>query len=153
MVNGANLMSPCSFRIDGVLAVTLWQAIAAWLPLFIVVFVVALIPIALAKWILPALTHVWRAERELAGKIELSELKSKLYERGFHLDDETAEQIVFKRRGTQLTLQGEKLPLRLAFRLDHSAAVSLVAEYDTWVLFDTGDLRRFADRLIPQLTY
>lgn len=71
-----------------------------------------------------------------------------LHRHGFNDHDEGPDEVVLKKPGTIFTVRAHRSPLeaRLAPAGDHDG-VRLVLRYDTFVLFDQGDLRSEADRL------
>ena len=60
------------------------------------------------------------------------------------------EHAIFKRAGTQLALKGEKFSVEVALAESESGPF-LQTRYDTFVLFDTGDLEKLADDLAAKL--
>lgn len=59
--------------------------------------------------------------------------------------------VVAKKSGTQLTTKGEKLDLEAALA-QHDGDVELQLRYDTFVLFDAGDLEEAAERIASLIT-
>lgn len=57
---------------------------------------------------------------------------------------------ILKRPGTQLTLIGAKAPLELSLA-EAEDGLFLQMRYNTFVLFDTGDLAELADSLVEKL--
>ncbi len=89
----------------------------------------------------------WKAaERKIEPSIPLEQAETILKEAGFIEHIANPEHAVFKRVGTQATLKGEKASLEVALAKTE-AGLFLQARYDTFVLFDTGDLEKFADDL------
>ena len=89
----------------------------------------------------------WKAaERKIEPSIPLEQAKTILKEAGFIEHIANPEHAIFKRAGTQATLKGEKLSLEVTLAKTETG-LFLQARYDTFALFDTGDLDKFADDL------
>ena len=89
----------------------------------------------------------WKAaERKIEPSIPLEQAKTILKEAGFIEHIANPEHAIFKRAGTQATLKGEKVSLEVALAKTETG-LFLQARYDTFALFDTGDLDKFADDL------
>ena len=89
----------------------------------------------------------WKAaERKIEPSIPLEQAETILKEAGFIEHIANPEHAVFKRAGTQAALKGEKFSLEVALAKTETG-LFLQARYDTFVLFDTGDLEKFADDL------
>ena len=69
-----------------------------------------------------------------------------LKEAGFIENIANPEHAVFKRAGTQAAVKGGKFSLEVALAKTETG-LFLQARYDTFVLFDTGDLEKFANDL------
>ena len=94
-----------------------------------------------------ALRAGWKAaERKIEPSIPLEQAKTILKEAGFIEHIANPEHAIFKRAGTQATLKGEKLSLEVTLAKTETG-LFLQARYDTFALFDTGDLDKFADDL------
>lgn len=90
-------------------------------------------------------------ERHIPDAVELAEAKRILEHHGFSVRVDNPEHAIFRRSGTQLSISGEDFPLEVAVaQADHG--LFLQVRYDTFVLFDTGDLERFADELVAEVT-
>lgn len=93
----------------------------------------------------------WKAaERKIEPSITLEQTKTILKEAGFIEHIANPEHAIFKRAGTQATLKGEKCYLEVTLAKTETG-LFLQARYDTFVLFDTGDLDKFADDLSTKL--
>jgi len=93
----------------------------------------------------------WKAaERRIEPSLPLEQAKAILKEAGFAEHIANPEHAIFKRAGTQAALKGEKLSVEVALAKSE-AGLFLQARYDTFVLFDTGDLEKFADDLAAKL--
>jgi len=93
----------------------------------------------------------WKAaERKIEPSIPLEQAKTILKEAGFIEHIANPEHAIFKRAGTQATLKGEKCYLEVTLAKTETG-LFLQARYDTFVLFDTGDLDKFADDLSTKL--
>ena len=89
----------------------------------------------------------WKAaERKIEPSIPLEQAKTILKEAGFIEHIANPEHAIFKRAGTQATLKGEKVSLEVTLAKTETG-LFLQARYDTFALFDTGDLDKFADDL------
>ena len=93
----------------------------------------------------------WKAaERIIEPSIPLEQAKTILKEAGFIEHIANPEHAIFKRAGTQATLKGEKCYLEVTLAKTETG-LFLQARYDTFVIFDTGDLDKFADDLSTKL--
>ena len=93
----------------------------------------------------------WKAaERKIEPSIPLEQAKTILKEAGFIEHIANPEHAIFKRAGTQATLKGENCYLEVTLAKTETG-LFLQARYDTFVLFDTGDLDKFADDLSTKL--
>ena len=89
----------------------------------------------------------WKAaERKIEPSIPLEQAETILKEAGFIEHIANPEHAIFKRAGTQAALKGEKFSLEVALAKTETG-LFLQARYDAFVLFDTGDLEKFADDL------
>ncbi|UDQ97492.1 hypothetical protein AAEX28_10755 [Lentisphaerota bacterium WC36G] len=65
---------------------------------------------------------------------------------GYFIYEESEDLLVLKKSGTAWAFSLKHFPLELSFKIiGKSTTVSL--KYDTWVLFDTGDLREELHRI------
>lgn len=72
---------------------------------------------------------------------------------GFDEHDEVADEVVLAKPGTPWTLRAHQLPLKVTLAADDEGpAVRLALRYDSFVLFDQGDLEAEADRLCRALS-
>jgi hypothetical protein len=93
----------------------------------------------------------WKAiERRIEPSVTLDQAKTIMKEAGFSEHIANPEHSVFRRAGTQLAVKGEKFALEVALA-KAEAGLFLQARYDTFVLFDTGDLEKLADDLEAKL--
>ena len=93
----------------------------------------------------------WKAaERIIEPSIPLEQAKTILKEAGFIEHIANPEHAIFKWAGTQATLKGEKCYLEVTLAKTETG-LFLQARYDTFVIFDTGDLDKFADDLSTKL--
>ena len=93
----------------------------------------------------------WKAvERMIEPSVTWEEAHLILKEAGFMEHVANPEHAIFRRDGTQLTTEGEKLPFEVALAKTETG-LFLQARYDAFVLFDTGDLEKIADGLAAKL--
>jgi hypothetical protein len=93
----------------------------------------------------------WKTvEKKIDTSVSLGEARAILREAGFREHVVNPEHFIFKRSGTQLTFKGERAPIDVAVAKTESG-LFLQAKYDTFVLFDTGDLAKVADDLAAKL--
>ncbi len=94
----------------------------------------------------------WKTvERLIEPGVSFSDAKSRLQQAGFRIHVSNEAHAVFKSEGsenawTKLAPEGEYLPIELALATT-PGGLYLQLRYETFVLFDTGDLSRFADEL------
>lgn len=94
----------------------------------------------------------WKTvEKTIDPSVSLEEARTILREAGFREHVVNPEHIIFKRSGTQLTVKGNKIPIEVAVAKAESG-LFLQARYDTFALFDTGDLAKVADDLAAKLS-
>jgi len=89
-------------------------------------------------------------ERKINPSLSLNKARQALEEIGFEEHAINPEHIIMKRSGTELTVEGDKLPVEVAVAKAESG-LFLQVRYDTFVLFDTGDLERLSDDLVAKL--
>ncbi len=88
----------------------------------------------------------WKpAVRALEG-VTLEDATESMLRQGFVEYDRGEDCVVVKRSGTQLTARGERFALEAALARN-DGDVEMQVRYDTFVLFDTGDLEDEADRI------
>ena len=93
----------------------------------------------------------WKAaERKIEPSVSLEQAKAVMKETGFIEHIANPEHAIFKRSGTQVALKGENFSVEVALAKSESG-LFLQARYDTFVLFDTGDLEKLADDLAAKL--
>ncbi len=98
----------------------------------------------------------WKTvERLIEPSVSFEEGKVLLQEQGFRLHASNPTHAVFKSEGsenpwTKLMPKGENVPIELAIA-ETNAGLYLQLRYETFCLFDTGDLPRFADELATSL--
>lgn len=99
----------------------------------------------------------WKAvERIIEPSIGFEEAKRLLQEEGFRLNVSNPSHAIFKSEGTQnpwttLAPNGENVPIELALAESHSG-LHVQLRYGTFILFDTGDLKTFADEIARLLS-
>lgn len=94
----------------------------------------------------------WKpVERTIDAPVLLDRAVSAVEEHGFVVRERHPGHALLGRAGTQLTLQGEKFPLDLALA-ESEDGIFLQLRYDTFALFDTGDLEKLADRLVGDIS-
>ena len=99
----------------------------------------------------------WKSvERLIEPAISLSEAKRILAEAGFQLQSSQPHHAIFKSEAaenpwTTMAPDGANIPIELAVGTAHQG-LYLHLRYATLVLFDTGDLNRFADEIVAILT-
>jgi hypothetical protein len=69
---------------------------------------------------------------------------------GFEAFDETEHVVFMKKKGTELTRDGKNYPIEVAVAKTDDGLL-LQMRYDSFVLFDTGDLQRYMDTLLQSL--
>lgn len=94
----------------------------------------------------------WKpVERHIPDAVELTEAKHILEQHGFSIHADNPEHAILRRSGTQLSTSGEDFPLEAAIaRADQGLYLQM--RYDTFVLFDIGDLEQFADEISAEVT-
>jgi hypothetical protein len=93
----------------------------------------------------------WKpAERRIPDAVGLSEAKRILEHDGFSTHVDNPGHAILRREGTQLSTSGEEFPLEVAIA-EAEQGLHLQIRYDTFVLFDTGDLDQFADEVSAEL--
>ena len=94
----------------------------------------------------------WKAvEKTIDPSVPLEEARAILKEAGFREHAVNPEHIIFKRSGTQVAIKGEELSIEVAVAKAESG-LFLQVRYDTFALFDTGDLAKVADGLAAKLS-
>lgn len=92
----------------------------------------------------------WKSvERLIEPSVPITQAKEILQSQGFRLHASNPHHAVFKSAGTEipwttLAPNGENVPIELALA-ESQGGLYLHLRYETFVFFDTGDLRRFAD--------
>ena len=98
----------------------------------------------------------WKTvERLVEPSVSFEDGKVVLQEQGFRLHASNPAHAVFKSEGSQnpwttLAPKGENVPIELAIAATEGG-LYLQVRYETFCLFDTGDLPRFADELVTLL--
>lgn len=99
----------------------------------------------------------WKSvERLIEPSVSFGQAKEMLQSQGFRIHTSNPQHAVFKSAGTvnpwtTLAPSGENVPIELALAETHGG-LYLHLRYETFVLFDTGDLHRFADELAASLS-
>lgn len=89
----------------------------------------------------------WKTvERTIPGPVLIDLAVSRVTDLGFAVHARQPGHVVLHRAGTQKTARGERFPLELTIA-EAEDGLFLRLRYDTFVLFDTGDLERLADDL------
>lgn len=89
----------------------------------------------------------WKTvERAVPGPVLIDTAVARATELGFAVHARQPGHVVLHRDGTQLTTRGDRFPLELTIA-EAEDGLFLRLRYDTFVLFDTGDLERLADDL------
>ncbi len=92
----------------------------------------------------------WKSvERLIEPSVPFTRAKEILQSQGFRIHASNPHHAVFKSAGTEnawttLAPNGENMPIELALA-ETQGGLYLHLRYETFVFFDTGDLRRFAD--------
>ncbi len=93
----------------------------------------------------------WKTEeREVGSSVSLDEARDILIREDFFEHVKNPSHVIMKRSGTQFTASGEIFPIELAVA-EAETGLFLQLRYDTFALFDTGDLGRMADSLAEKL--
>mgnify|MGYP006281537575 CR=1 FL=1 len=93
----------------------------------------------------------WKpVERNIETSVTLEQACSIMKEAGFDEHVTNPDHVIFRRTGTQLTVKGEKFPIEVALAKS-GGGLFLQVRYDTFALFDTGDLAKLADELVAKL--
>lgn len=93
----------------------------------------------------------WKAaERRIEPSVTLEQAKTIMKGAGFSEHIANPEHVIFRRAGTWLAVKGEKAAVEVALAKTE-AGLLLQARYDTFVLFDTGDMQKLADDLVAKL--
>ncbi len=93
----------------------------------------------------------WKTvERQVSPRVLLDEARDILIREGFSEHVKNPSHVIMKRSGTQLAVSGEKFQIELAFA-EAETGLFLQLRYDTFALFDTGDLGQLADSLAEKL--
>ena len=94
----------------------------------------------------------WKAvERIIDPSVSLEQAREIIKAAGFKESAVNPEHIIFKQTGTQWTIKGENLPVEVVIGSAESG-ICLQARYDSFALFDTGDLAKLADELVSKLS-
>lgn len=93
----------------------------------------------------------WKTvEREIQPAISVEEARQRLTDVGFEEQSQGESHGLFRRDGTQFTRDGRNVSLEVAV-VEESDRLVLQIRYDQFVLFDTGDLERYADEVAASL--
>lgn len=94
----------------------------------------------------------WRpVERHIDDAVSMQESVRILRDHGFSLYVDNPGHAILRRSGTKVSTSGEDFPLEVAVA-QADQGIYLQLRYDTFVLFDTGDLEQFADEISADLT-
>jgi len=93
----------------------------------------------------------WKAaERRIEPSVTLEQAKTIMKEAEFTEHVVNPGHVIFRRAGIPLAIKGEGVAIEAALAKTE-AGLFLQARYDTFVLFDTGDLEKLADDLMTKL--
>jgi hypothetical protein len=96
----------------------------------------------------------WKVvEKKVERKVNWEQINQVMEEAGFTKRIANLEHAIFQKTGAQFPLIGEikeKVDIEVAIAKTE-AGLFLQARYDTFALFDTGDLEKFVDGLVTQL--
>ena len=70
---------------------------------------------------------------------------------GYFIHTENDEKLVLRKSGTEFTTSGEKFPKELSISFNNTGT-EISLKYDTFVLFDTGDLQEELDLISNRIT-
>ncbi len=90
------------------------------------------------------------AEREIEGAL-VDQVVERASGIGFTPITRDVGQTVLRRGGAHLAARSSSMPLELTLS-ETEEGVRARLRYDTFVVFDTGDLEELLDRLIPELS-
>lgn len=94
----------------------------------------------------------WKAvERTIEPSVTLEQARGILEAAGFTQTVANPAHAIFKRAGTQLSTSGKDFSVEAAVAKSEGG-LFLQIRYDTFVLFDTGDLEKLAADLASQLS-
>lgn len=88
----------------------------------------------------------WKAVSEKINNVNIDDAKMILRQAKFVIKEEGEAHVVLHKKGTQLTTESSKVALEAALIQDGQDII-MHLRYDTFVLFDTGDLKREAVKL------
>lgn len=95
----------------------------------------------------------WKPATRALQDISMAEAAERLLRQGFNEHDTGDGYALFKRLGTELTASSHKIPLEVALVKEPEGGIEMQLRYDTFVLFDTGDLETEADRIVRTLNH
>ena len=94
----------------------------------------------------------WKpVERQIETEVAIGNARTILKDTGFNEHICTDSYVLFKREGSKLVSAGEEAPLELALAKTDSG-LFMQLRYAAFLLFDTGDLSKLADRIVDQLS-
>jgi hypothetical protein len=70
---------------------------------------------------------------------------------GYFIHNEDDKSVVMRKAGTEFTTSGEKFPKELSISFKNNET-EITLNYDTFVLFDTGDLQEELDLISNRIT-
>ncbi len=70
---------------------------------------------------------------------------------GYFIHTEDDKSLVMRKAGTEFTTAGEKFPKELSISFNNNET-EIALKYDTFVLFDTGDLQEELDLISNRIT-
>jgi len=82
----------------------------------------------------------WKSVSETLKNTSIEDAKMFLRQERYIIKNEGEQFAVLLRKGTQFTIEGKKVSLEVAL-VQENTSVIITLRYDTFVLFDTGDLQ------------
>ena len=70
--------------------------------------------------------------------------------RNYYIHEVTEKELVMFKPGSVFAISLKRMPLELTFRFSE-ATTEISLSYGTWVLFDTGDLKKEIGRITSQI--
>ncbi|MBZ8182922.1 hypothetical protein [Oscillatoria salina] len=93
----------------------------------------------------------WKViERKIEQSVSLAQAHIIIEDAGFTEYFTNSEHTIFKRAGKQLAIDGKNFSLEVTLA-KMNVGLFFRIRYDTFVLFDTGDLEKLADELVAKL--
>lgn len=89
-------------------------------------------------------------EKSIDASVSFEDALLILKDEGFTLHVKNLGHAILRRSGTQFGIKGEKFPIEVAVARAE-LGLFLQVRYDSFMLFDTGDLQRFSDAIASKL--